>query len=50
MDGKYLFLAELLITLGLVFGIGLWQLRQVNKKLREGESETEKAESEKDPG
>jgi len=35
MNGTYLFLAELLITLGLVIGLGLFELRRVNKKLRE---------------
>lgn len=34
MDGTYLFLAEMLITLGVVIGIGLFELRRVNKKLR----------------
>ena len=35
MDGNYIFFGELLLTLGVVVGLGLWELRRTNRAIRE---------------
>ena len=45
MDGNYLFIGELLLTLGAAVGLGLWELRRTNRAIRERREAERRAEA-----
>ncbi len=42
MAGDYLFFAELMLTLGAVVGLGLWELARTNRAIRKRKAEENK--------
>ena len=50
MSGNLLFLAEVLLSLGVVMGLAIWQLRSLRRLKEEREARKQREAAEADPG